>query len=68
MTRRLRPRRGFTLVVVLWVMVILGFLCVSFARDMTLEANSSRYFIDETQAGLAAASAVTVARVALAAY
>lgn len=60
--------RGVALIVVLWVMVILSFLCVSFAREMVLEAESSRYFIDQAQARLAAASAVARARIALAAY
>jgi DNA uptake protein ComE-like DNA-binding protein len=60
--------RGLALVVVLWVMVLLSFLCVSFARDMTLEMDSANYFVDDIQAGLAAASAVAKARVALASY
>ena len=61
-------RRGVALIVVLWIMVILGFLSVSFARDMVLEMDSSRYFVDDVQAGLAAASAVARARIALASY
>ena len=60
--------RGVALIVVLWVMVILSFLCVSFTREMVLEAESSRYFVDQAQAQLAAASAVARARIALATY
>ncbi len=60
--------RGMVLIVVLWVLVIVSFICVSFARDMALEMDSSRYFIDVTQARLAAASAVAHARIALASY
>lgn len=63
-----RYRRGVALIVVLWVMVVLSFLCVSFARDMVLEMDGARYFTDDVQAALAAASAVARARIALASY
>jgi len=56
------------LLVVLFVMVIVSFLCVSFGREMMLEMDSARYFSDDVQARLAAESAVARARIALADY